>query len=439
VYTKLADRKWGDAIMENLTFGPNLDLASCVSNMPSADLAVYRDMFSSEYIHDVIYNHPERIQVLQPILDKLGFIHNIHFVFTIIFDNFWKICENRDNAYRYQIKRSLLNQTRNELSDIHPLSVAASLIGTDKVVVLLDCGDMDKKKAEPYSRQCAELLRDGIMQRTTFSVSIGVSKYCSSPSAAWKAYEQSFQALSLSFVYGYGNVLIYQKKGDISNTLKGGEAPIIAKRLSAAVSSHNTDLCKHHVDHLFRRLSIVAADENYAKSYVVLVLSEVTQYCIRLGMDANDLSQRLISVTQMAFQSGTISKLQEETSNFLKAIISTKDARTLFLSNQMSVAHAYIEQFHAENISLNDVAQLCGYSDAYFSRMFKKTFGKTYTEFLSECRIEHAKQLLRDRDMSASEISEAVGFHSFSYFCACFRDMTGETPGKYRLSSRRIP
>ncbi len=413
---------------------PEPDLAEYMRAMTGSERDVYRDMFASEYICDVIYNHPERIQKLQPILDELDFIRNVHFVFTIIFDNFWKICEKRDNAYRYQLKRTLLNQTRSVLSHIHPLSVAATLIGTDKVVVLLDCAEMEKGEAERYSRRCAELLRDGIMKRTMFSVSIGVSNYCASPRAAWKAYEQSFQALSGSFVCGYGNVLTYQKKENTKNALRQGEAAAIAKRFSSAVSSHDADLCKHHVDHLFRRLSIVAADENYTKSYVVLVLSEVTQYCIRLGMDANDLSQRLIGMTQTAFQTGTISKLQEETASFLQSMISTKDARDLFLSDQMSVARAYIEQFHGEDISLSDVAQLCGYSDAYFSRMFKKTFGKTYTAFLTECRIEHAKQLLKKGELSASEVSEAVGFHSFSYFCVCFRKMTGETPGKYHLS-----
>lgn len=404
-----------------------------IRTMPDEDLDVYRDLFSSEYISDVIYNHPERIQRIQPILDELNFIQNIHFVFTVIFDNFWKICENRNNAYRYQLKRTLLNQVRSVLLEIHPSSIAATLIGTDKVVVLLECADMEKEQAEQFARQCAELLRDNIMERTTFSVSIGVSNYCSSSVSAWRAYEQSFQALSGSFAFGYGNVLSYRKKEASGNTLKQSEVAVIAKRFAVAVSSHDADLCEHHVNHLFRRLSIITADENYIKSYVVLVLSEVTQYCIRLGMDANELSQRLIRMIQTAFQAGTISKLQEETAGFLMAIIGTKDDRDLFTRDQINVAHAYIEQFHSEDISLRDVAQLCGYSDAYFCRMFKKSFGKTYSSFLTECRIEHAKQLLNEGNLHISEVAEAVGFHSFSHFCVSFRKITGKTPSKYRL------
>ena len=142
--------------MEKQILCPTQSIDESICGMADCAPDVYRDLFSSEYISDVIYNHPERIQKIQPILDRLNFIRNIHFVFTIIFDNFWKICEDRNNTYRYQLKRTLLNQIRNALSEVHPSSIAATLIGTDKIVVLLECADMEKEAAEQYARQCAD-------------------------------------------------------------------------------------------------------------------------------------------------------------------------------------------------------------------------------------------------------------------------------------------
>ena len=75
----------------------------------------------------------------------------------------------------------------------------------------------------------------------------------------------------------------------------------------------------------------------------------------------------------------------------------------------MNIAHAYIEQFYAEDISLGDMARLCGCSEAYFCRQFKKTYGKTYTDLLSQCRMERARELLEeDGDSSISAIAEAA-------------------------------
>ena len=131
------------------------EINAYLTGLPGFDLDVYRDIFSSEYVNNVIYNHPERIRRIQPVLDRLGFIRNTHFVLTMIFDNFWNICQKRDNAYRYQLKRSLLNHTREALGRLHPASVAATLIGTDKVVVLLECADMAPQAAEDYAYCCA--------------------------------------------------------------------------------------------------------------------------------------------------------------------------------------------------------------------------------------------------------------------------------------------
>lgn len=102
------------------------EINAYLTGLPGFDLDVYRDIFSSEYVNNVIYNHPERIRRIQPVLDRLGFIRNTHFVLTMIFDNFWNICQKRDNAYRYQLKRSLLNHTREALGRLHPASVAAT-------------------------------------------------------------------------------------------------------------------------------------------------------------------------------------------------------------------------------------------------------------------------------------------------------------------------
>ena len=418
--------------MSHSSFMPEEEVREQLLQLADFNLDVYRDIFSSEYVYDVIYNHPERLQKLRPILEKLKFIQHTHFIFTIIFDNFWAICENKTNAHRYQLKRALLNQTRSALAEIHPASVAATLIGTDKVVVLMECTGMPEQEAEQYSYHCAELLRDHIMQKTTFSVSIGVSNYCRTPSAAWQAYEQSFRALSGSFVLGYANILKYQQKEPSSGGFRENEVSAIAKRFASAVCSHDAELCRQHVEHLFRRLTIITTDENYIKSYVVLVLSEVVQYSIRLGMDANTLSHQLVVMIQTIFRSGTIAKLQEGTISFLAELIRANERYTRALADRMSVTRAYMEQFHAENISLSDLAQLCGYSEAYFCRLFKKTFGQTYSDFLMECRIAHAKQLLQETGNNISDIAEETGFHSFSHFCVCFRKRTGKTPSEYR-------
>ena len=66
------------------------------------------------------------------------------------------------------------------------------------------------------------------------------------------------------------------------------------------------------------------------------------------------------------------------------------------------------------------------------SELFKKETGLPFSEFVRKRRIESAKSLLRDTDLSASEIAETLAFSSQSYFIRIFKAETGMTPGAYR-------
>lgn len=93
----------------------------------------------------------------------------------------------------------------------------------------------------------------------------------------------------------------------------------------------------------------------------------------------------------------------------------------------------YIDNHYKEDLSLQDVAGAMNYSDAYFCKMFKQCFGKGFIVYLSEYRIEKAKQLLADVAINIKDISSEVGYRDSNYFAKVFKRVTGETPTDYRL------
>lgn len=93
---------------------------------------------------------------------------------------------------------------------------------------------------------------------------------------------------------------------------------------------------------------------------------------------------------------------------------------------------SYIDENFNKNISLRDVSDSVCYSPSHFSYLFKAVMGQTFTEYLSNKRIEKALTLLRDTNMSITEISYEVGFNSISNFNKTFKYFTGQTPRNYR-------
>ncbi len=93
----------------------------------------------------------------------------------------------------------------------------------------------------------------------------------------------------------------------------------------------------------------------------------------------------------------------------------------------------YIDNHYKEDIALQDVAGAMNYSDAYFCKMFKQCFGKGFIVYLSEYRVEKAKELLADVAANIKDISSEVGYRDSNYFAKVFKRVAGETPTDYRL------
>lgn len=95
-------------------------------------------------------------------------------------------------------------------------------------------------------------------------------------------------------------------------------------------------------------------------------------------------------------------------------------------------ARQFIAEHQAEEISLGDVAKAVNTSTFYFCKMFKKTTGLNFTDYLARLRVEKAKNLLLNPNARISEIAFHVGFQSLSHFNRVFRRIVGQSPTDYR-------
>lgn len=92
----------------------------------------------------------------------------------------------------------------------------------------------------------------------------------------------------------------------------------------------------------------------------------------------------------------------------------------------------YIAEHSNEKISLNDLSQKCFYHPAYFSRLFKKAFNMSFTDYIMELRLKRCGELLKNSDYTIDTIISECGFSDRNTFYERFKNKYGCTPSEYR-------
>jgi YesN/AraC family two-component response regulator len=95
----------------------------------------------------------------------------------------------------------------------------------------------------------------------------------------------------------------------------------------------------------------------------------------------------------------------------------------------------YLKQNYMRyDLSLEKVSDILNINASYLSVLFKRCTGVNFVSFVTDLKINAAKELLKDPLRSANEIAEMVGYESASYFTRAFKKHTGMTPTEYRQS-----
>lgn len=92
----------------------------------------------------------------------------------------------------------------------------------------------------------------------------------------------------------------------------------------------------------------------------------------------------------------------------------------------------YTKLHITEPITLKELSEKFGYTPNYLSKIFKREMGKSYSDFLTEERLRIANTMLKNSDLSISEISKQTGYATTAYFCRVYKKFFGKTPSQFK-------
>lgn len=141
------------------------------------------------------------------------------------------------------------------------------------------------------------------------------------------------------------------------------------------------------------------------------------------------------SVRASLLINGELYKVCAYLSDELCTSADSKSDTTLAAVQSIDEALELIYYKYKTNVSVEEAAAVTGYGKSNFCRIFKKTTGLTFHEALNKRRTRVACGLLKETELSVSEIAYETGFSDAKSFCRVFRAYVGLTPGTYRRNA----
>lgn len=125
---------------------------------------------------------------------------------------------------------------------------------------------------------------------------------------------------------------------------------------------------------------------------------------------------------------------EEEKRDDLEELAEDDAGENLRMNKVTEIIRDYIRENYMYDLSVQDLADKMNYSEPYFCRLFKQSFGQNFTAYLTEYRVSMAKKMLEEPTVNIKDIGKSVGYEDSNYFTKVFRRITGQSPTEYRNS-----
>ena len=343
-------------------------------------------------------------------------------------DEFYKRTDSLSSGETERLEAGLVGIVRPRLADMNGMlcHVSENLF---VIIVQVESRTSDIylwKKLEQFHREASGQM--WAVERSTLSC--GVSSIGGLTDIS-DLYKEAEQALDYKFYIGKSKLIHYKQ---VVRTQDIGFLPIEEADLREYVEQLNMDKIsewltdqydRFHRDNQFSRTSI----EQISLYYVMLL--------IRIVNDKYKYFEKMLLETIHAFDQAnrleTVEEYREQVLQVYRQVIEgIVELKGIRQNRVLIQAIEYIHDHYMEDLSIDLMARQVNKTPNYFSHLFKKEYGTSFSEYLNKHRIQKAKELLTSTDRMIYEIAESVGYKDYKHFAHVFKKLEGCTPFEFR-------
>ena len=289
----------------------------------------------------------------------------------------------------------------------------------------------DKKKLRMEVERIYLRMRSVLEKKMGIYLTIGVSR-CRSQLEG-KETSEARQALKQRIIYGKANIYFYE---DI-RILGEQEFPVSQLHLLEQYIEHNEIFkVKNLVQEIFSEELVKKYGSAYLRIMWIRILNLLLHHYERRGRNAAEI-EKMLQNYNLLDRIQSLQEIRQKIIEMVMECVSTESVADANARSKIQMAIGYIQEHFAENLTVNVLAEHYGMSPNYFSSMFQKEMSRSAVNYITELRINQARELLYHSELSVVDISKKVGYEDSQYFFRVFKKYLGMTPLQYREESRK--
>ncbi len=275
-------------------------------------------------------------------------------------------------------------------------------------------------------------IKYSLSELLNISVTVGVSAFADGIENIPSLYQQAAWTIQFRLIWGKGKTIHQQDILNITNTAQINISSF-KKDLLAAIENLDPTQVQTISNHLKQYIvGLNPVKINVVYSLYIEIIDYVLNYLIGKDLHPDDILLQELDFYHKINEYETIDEISQFLENILLKIIEELRQKNENIPLKLKKAREYIRAHFQKNISLKSVAEYLNVSEAYISRLFTKEMGESFINYVTHLRIEKAKELLKNSDLSINEISERIGYYNQEHFSRVFKKHEGCSPNKYR-------
>lgn len=329
--------------------------------------------------------------------------------------------QDQDHLHKHQMSKDFIYEV-NQLGQKHGMPHCYK-VSSYRIALLITDHKLDKFLEDAYT-----------LIRAKFSVTmtVGIGKPTYVLNQIHISYRQAMEAVDGKMFIGKGKAIMYESVSGEPGMIDARMLDMRMDTLFTAMKDYELVLIYDEIEKLFQSVSSLRSK---------FTIHNLAMYIIwKLDQQLKNMDEDLLEILGMELHSLDI-LLQFDTISDIRSwlVLKTFEISEYLRSQSESVNHKLIREIiqnmkdkMSENFTLKDIAQQFSFSPNYLGYLFKEETGKTFSEVLTQLRMEQAGKLLKDPSCKIYEIANKVGYRYLPYFSRQFKEAYGMTPMEYR-------